>query len=105
MRSVDAHPANEPVSVDDACVGPVPLSWLLTAAKPPGKSLHVGVALWYLAARSGSASVLLSNTICASFGLDRNSKYRGLHSLESAKLIVVLRRLGQSPAVTILALR
>ena len=29
--------------------GPVPLRWLVSAARLPGKSLHAGIALWYVA--------------------------------------------------------
>jgi hypothetical protein len=78
------------------------LSWVETAARLPGRSLHVAVALRYAADLSGSASVHLSNTVCERFGLNRNAKYRGLQSLEQVGLVVVERKRGQSPLVTIL---
>ena len=74
----------------------------MTAAKLPGRSLHVGIVLWYAAGTLGSASVHLSNTLCLRFGLDRNAKYRALRSLEGAGLIAVKRKRGRSPLVTIL---
>ena len=82
--------------------GPVPLAWLLTAARLPGRALHVAIALWYAAQLSGAQSVRLSNTLCERFGLDRNAKYRGLELLEATGLVEVKRKCGRSPAVTIL---
>jgi hypothetical protein len=51
--------------------GPVPLAWLQAAARLPGRSLHVGMVLWYVAGLSGWVSVHLSNVLCLRFGLDR----------------------------------
>jgi hypothetical protein len=82
--------------------GPVPLHWLETAARLPGRSLHTGVALWYAAGVAQSASVTLSNVTGHRFGLDRNAKYRALNWLEDAGLIAVLRKLGRAPLVTII---
>jgi|RhiMetdeSRZDD1v2_1073273.scaffolds.fasta_scaffold814160_3 hypothetical protein len=82
--------------------GPVPLMWLLTAARLPGRALHVAIALWYAAQVSREPSVHLSNTLCERFGLDRNAKYRGLDLLEATGLVSVERKRGRSPTVTIL---
>jgi hypothetical protein len=83
--------------------GPVPLRWLEAAARLPGKSLHTGVALWYVAGLTRSPSVPLSNIAGDRFGLDRNAKYRALAWLEGAGLVRVERKLGRAPVVTILA--
>ena len=82
--------------------GPVPLPWLEAAARLPGKSLHTGVALWYVAGLTRSPTVALSNLSGGKFGLDRNAKYRALAWLESAGLVRVERKLGRAPVVTIL---
>jgi hypothetical protein len=82
--------------------GPIPLNWLSKAARLPGKSLHVGIAIWFTASLSRSATIPLSNVAGLPFGLDRNAKYRALLWLEEAGLIVVHRKLGRSPMVTIL---
>ena len=82
--------------------GPVPLHWLQAAARLPGRSLHVGMVLWYVAGHSGSVSVHLSNTLCLRFGFDRNAKYRALRSLMDARLVAIKRKRGHSPQVTIL---
>ena len=84
--------------------GPMPLPWLEIAARLPGKSLHAGVALWYAAGLTRSASVPMSNIAGLRFGLDRNAKYRALNWLEGAGLIRVERKLGRAPVVTILPL-
>lgn len=82
--------------------GPIPLVWLETAARLPGRSLHAGLALWYAAGLTRSAIVPLSNISGFRFGLDRNAKYRALEWLEGAGLIKVERKLGRAPVVTIL---
>jgi hypothetical protein len=82
--------------------GPVPLDWLSAAARVPGKSLHVGIALWFVSGLQRSHIVVLSNNTIRRFGLDRNAKYRGLAWLEQANLISVRRKLGRAPMVTIL---
>ncbi len=81
--------------------GPIPLSWLETAAALPGRSLHAGIALWYAAGLMRSNSVPLSNISGLRFGLDRNAKYRALSWLEKAGLVAVERKLGRTPVVTI----
>jgi hypothetical protein len=73
-----------------------------TAAKLPGRALHAGITIWYATSLSGSPAVPLSNVLCLRFGLDRNAKYRALHSLEVAGLVAVKRMRGRSPLVTIL---
>jgi hypothetical protein len=84
--------------------GPIPLDWLCAAVQLPGKSLHVGIAIWYRAGLMRSGVVPLSNLAGARFGLDRNAKYRALEWLEKANLVVVDRKPGRAPSVTICAL-
>lgn len=82
--------------------GAVLVSWLEAAARLPGKSLHVGIALWHAAGLAGTSSVSLSNVAGLRFGLDRNAKYRALHWLEGAGLVKVRRKIGRAPVVTLL---
>ena len=82
--------------------GPIPLHWLESAARLPGKALHAGLAVWFAAQLAGSTSIALGNIAGNRFGLDRNAKYRALGWLEGAGLIVVARKLGRAPIVTIL---
>lgn len=82
--------------------GPIPLTWLTRAAALPGKSLHVGLTIWFLAGLTQSRTVKLSSIGAASFGVDRYAKYRALRWLEEAGLIVVDRKVGRSPRVTLI---
>ena len=81
---------------------PLPLIWVETAAKLPGKSLHAGIALWYAPDLGCSHSVPLGNVAGDRFGLTRNAKYRALRWLETAGLISVERKMGRAPIVTLL---
>lgn len=81
----------------------MPLEWAARAARLPGKSMQVGLALWFVAGKVQTRCVSLTNVEGSRFGLERSSKYRGLVWLEEAGLIEVERKLGRSPIVTLLA--
>src|SRR5688500_11375531 len=81
--------------------GPVPLSWLESAAHLPGKSLHLGNALWFLAGLKKTRSVILSRSVLQLFGIDRSAKSRALSQLEKAGLVSIERHPGCNPLVTI----
>jgi hypothetical protein len=83
--------------------GPLPLAWMTTAGLLPGKSLHVGLVLWYLAGLTKSTSVRLGAKPLERFGVSRDAKYEALRRLESAGLISVKQQPGQAPWVTIIA--
>lgn len=85
--------------------GPIPMDWLSAAARLPGKSLHVAIAIWFTASLNKSATVPLSNLAGLPFGLDRNAKYRALKWLEDESLVSIERKLGRSPVVTLLEFR
>ena len=82
--------------------GPIPLDWLSRAAALPGRSLHVAIAVWFMAGLKKTNVVPISNITSLQFGLDRNAKYRALDWLENANLITVERRAGRAPIITIL---
>ena len=81
--------------------GPVPMSWLTCAARQPGKALHVGIALWFLAGLTKTAEVKLAQSLLAQLGVDRHAGYRGLRALETAGLVGVVRHRGRHPVVTL----
>lgn len=83
--------------------GPLPLTWMQTAAGLPGQTLAVGLALWYLAGLRKAMTVPLSNELVAPFGVTSHSKRRALLQLEQAGLIAVKRSKSKSPEVTICA--
>ena len=82
--------------------GPIPLAWLMSAARLPGRALHIGVLLWFRAGLTRSKSVKLSGQHARLFDIDRHAKARALHQLERARLVSVYRARGRSPVVTIL---
>jgi hypothetical protein len=82
--------------------GPVPLDWLIIAARQSGKALHVGIVLWFLRGVKRSRTVELTRSKLAWFGISRHAGYRGVAKLEKAGLVSVKRHRGRSPVVTIL---
>lgn len=82
--------------------GPIPWAWLITAARLPGRALHVGIVLWHLAWRTGDMKVSLSLTRTAKeLECDRSSGSRALSALERAGLVTVKRRNGRNVEVEI----
>jgi hypothetical protein len=83
--------------------GPIPLAWLSSAARLPGKSpLGVALAVMFEVGRKRTQEVILTNAVVARFGLNRKSKYRGIAALEKAGLIAVRRRPHKNPVVKVL---
>lgn len=81
--------------------GPIPLDWLTKASMLPGKSLQVGLAVWFRAGTTKSREVALTRALAAEFGVDRYAKARALDHLEQAGLVSVQRISGRNPVVTI----
>jgi hypothetical protein len=81
--------------------GPIPLNWLSRASQLKGKSLQVGLSLWFLAGLTNSKTVKLPQSTLCEFGVNRQCKYRALQWLEDAKLISVKVDVGQAPLVTL----
>jgi hypothetical protein len=82
--------------------GPIPLNWLNRASQLPGKSLHVAVAIWYLAGLNKLSTIKLNQAVVSGFSVTRHSKYRALACLEKARLISVHKAPGCLPVITIL---
>jgi len=83
--------------------GPIPAGWLQAAGRLPGKSLHVGAALWQLAGlRSTRDNLPLSTERVQAFGVTRQAKSRALAELQRAGLVSVESRPGRTPLVSIL---
>jgi DNA-binding MarR family transcriptional regulator len=85
--------------------GPIPWGWIAQAANLSGGALKVSLAIWQLAGMKKSRKVKLSNRILGELGVSRNTKYRALSDLESAGLISVSHKPGNSPGITILPYR
>jgi hypothetical protein len=83
--------------------GPVPLSWLQRALDLPGKSINVGLAIWFKAGTHESRTgITVSNELVEAFGADRHAKYRALVQLEHAGLVKIHRAGKCAPRVTLL---
>jgi hypothetical protein len=83
--------------------GPVPMAWLLSASRLPGKALAVGVWLWFRAGIEKSTTIDFSATkLAKESGIPRMSLHRGLKALESAGLIMIfLGGAGRKATVTL----
>lgn len=81
--------------------GPLPLDWMQRAARLPGKTLQVALALWYLAGLQKSLTVKLSSKPLDAMGVSRDAKYDALARLVAAGLVAVDQKPGQAPIVTL----
>lgn len=85
--------------------GRIPGEWLSRAARLPGKSLHVALALWHGKKVRKSSTVKLGKKARERFSIGRDAIRRGLLALEGAGLVSVKRRPGQLAEVEILDAR
>jgi hypothetical protein len=81
--------------------GPVPWTWLKTAARLPGKALALSLCLWREAGRRRGRTVKLCLTRVG-LGVKEAAARRALRSLESAGLVTILWKPGRGLEVTIL---
>jgi hypothetical protein len=96
------RPRSRLAAVRSTVPGPVRWDWLVESARLNGKSLHLGVALAWLAARRRGPGVRLTRRILTQWSISRDACYDGLRRLESARLIRVWRLPGRSPLVILL---
>jgi hypothetical protein len=81
---------------------PIRYDWLAEVGKVPGKSLHLGIALAWMAVVRGEPRVRLGRRVMARFSLSRDACYDGLRRLEVHGLVTVWRLPGRSPMVTLM---
>ena len=81
--------------------GPIPGEWLSIAAELPGKSLHVGLAIWFQKGLTKCNSIKVTNKTRKKFSLLRDAYLRGLEELEKAGLVGVERKQGACAKITI----
>lgn len=82
--------------------GPVPLKWLQNASKCSGKSLQVGVVLWFYSGMLRTTVIPLNLSRLANWGISRDAARRALVQLERSGLVTVDRGVGRKPIVTII---
>lgn len=83
--------------------GPIPLDWLGSAATLPGKTLHVGIALWWLHGMAKGKPFKLTQKALQTLSVERDAAGAALGRLERAGLIRVVRKPGQRPTVSMVA--
>lgn len=94
-------PLDQPQS-DAFIKGPLPLNWMTIAARLPGKTLQVALALWYLSGLQKTRTVRLAGKTIEKFGVSRDAKYEALNRLALMGLIRVQQDQGKAPIVTLL---
>ena len=82
--------------------GPLPLGWINAAGTLPGKTLQVGLVLWYLSGLCKSRTVRLGSKQLMAMGVARDAKYEALARLRDAGLIEVDQKPGRVPTITLL---
>lgn len=81
--------------------GPIPMSWLSSAARLPGKSVHVALALFWLAGMKPQGKVKMTRQAQNLFNVSDDAYRDALPRLEEAGLIKVWRAPGQRAQVEI----
>lgn len=77
------------------------MAWLNAAAKLPGKTLNVGIAIWWLAGMSKTKAFKLTRKALDHLGVSRDAASDALKRLQDNGLILVKRSPGQRPTVEI----
>jgi hypothetical protein len=81
--------------------GPIPMSWLSSVARLPGKSVHVALALFWLAGMKPQGKVKMTRQAQNLFNVSDDAYRDALPRLEKAGLIKVWRAPGQRAQVEI----
>ena len=79
------------------------MAWLNEAAKLPGKTLNLGLAIWWLAGMAKTKTFKLTGKALAQLGVSRDAASDALKRLEECGLLRVQRSPGQRPTVEILS--
>ena len=80
--------------------GPIPLAWLGSAAVLPGKTLNVGIALWWLHGMAKGKPFKLTQKALQTLNVERDAASAALVRLEQAGLVRVVRKPGQRPTLS-----
>jgi len=79
--------------------GPIPWNWIVMASRLPGKTLHVGIALWFIAGLKKDKVVKMQKKIREEMGISRQAYHAALEHLEASGLISVQRKPGATPII------
>jgi len=81
--------------------GPIPLTWLGRAARLPGKTLNVALAVWWIYGMVGHKPMKLSKKALAIFQISVDAATDGLNRLEHHGLVKLQKNPGQRPLIEI----
>ena len=82
--------------------GPIPLKWLTEASALPGKSINVGIGLWWLHGMSHGKPFKLTSKALKALNVSNDAAYDALVRLEENGLVKLERKPGQRPVITML---
>jgi DNA-binding MarR family transcriptional regulator len=79
--------------------GPIPLRDIAAAARLPGKSLALFLAVHHQIALTGKPIITIPASLLADLGISRSTKARCLKSLEQVGLVGVARSKGRAARI------
>lgn len=79
--------------------GPIPLPEIAQAARLPGRSLALLLAIHHQTALTGKRVVTLPRALLTDLGIDKDSKSRGLKLLQAAGLVSATLASGKAARV------
>ncbi len=82
--------------------GPIQWKWVCAASKLPGKTLNVAMGLLFIKGLTKSDKVKMQGRLLHELSVSHQTYNKALRHLEEAGLVLVERRPGQTPTVTIL---
>jgi hypothetical protein len=95
-------PSRQTKSTGKFIRGPIDWGWVSSAAKHPGRALHVAIAIAYLDGFEKTGTVTVRPGVCRELGVDRHASYRALRQLEAAGLVTITRKRGAAAVVTVI---
>ena len=81
--------------------GPIPWRWVEAAARRPGKTLAVGLVVWFEAGCRNARTVPVTLARLARLGMSEQTASRAVRELERAGLVTVERSPGRGLVVTL----
>lgn len=82
--------------------GSIPFDWIAAAAQLPGKTINVGIALWWLAGMSKTGVLKLTRQSQLALNISKDAERDGLRRLQQAGLIELTAQPGQRHSVRII---
>jgi hypothetical protein len=82
--------------------GPIPGNWLDIASGLPGRSLHVGMVVWFKHGLTKKDQFHITRKDREKFNIPPDAFRRGINHLKNSGLIQVERRTGRPTLITIL---